>query len=162
MLVIGVDPGASGGIAVVDSYSGSIAVSCWKIDKSESVTASVFKSIKMGRRMGESIVAYVEKVHSFSGQGVKSCFSFGQSYGMLRGMLAAFAIDIVDVTPQKWQKSLGCRSGKGFTKTEHKRNLKEMAKEMCPYIRVTNATADAILIARYGWNVETGVYLDVK
>lgn len=166
MLVIGVDPGASGGISVVYGEVDGFPVGCqfggaWKIPEGESSLVALLEGL-LEQSPDSCFVAYLEQVHSMPGQGVRSCFTFGKNYGLLRGVLVALGIDIVDVTPQKWQKTLGCRSGKGFTKTEHKRNLKVMAQEMCPELKVTNATADAILIARYGWNVETGVYTNAK
>lgn len=47
-------------------------------------------------------VAYVEAVHSMPRQGIASTFSFGVSYGVLRGVLAATGIPWTLVTPQEW------------------------------------------------------------
>ncbi len=58
-------------------------------------------------------------------------------------MLIASRIPFEEVTPQKWQKTLSClsRGDKNITKAK--------AQQLFPGLRVTHATADALLIAEY-------------
>lgn len=88
--------------------------------------------------------AYLEQVHSMPGQGVASSFKFGQGYGALEMALTAVGIAFERVTPQKWQKALGC-----LTKGD-KNVSKRKAQELFPTMKVTHATADALLIAEWG------------
>lgn len=88
--------------------------------------------------------AVIEKVHSMPKQGVASSFKFGQSYGFLRGLLIALEIPFQSVAPGVWQRSLGCLSG------GDKRVTKAKAQELYPELKVTHATADALLIATFG------------
>ena len=81
--------------------------------------------------------------------GVVSAFTFGRSYGFLRGLLAANGIKREDVTPQKWQAELGCRS-KG-----DKNVTKAKAQELWPNEKITHANADAMLIAEYARRMVT-------
>ena len=88
-------------------------------------------------------IAMIEKVHSMPKQGVKSSFTFGQGYGFLLGCLTALEIPFEYVTPQKWQRYLGCLS-KG-----DKNVTKQKAQELFPHLEITHATADALLIGEY-------------
>ena len=92
---------------------------------------------------GNELFAVIEKVHSMPKQGVASSFTFGQNYGGLRMALAALKIRREHVTPQKWQKEMGC-----MTKGD-KNVSKRRAQELFPKIKVTHAIADCLLIAEY-------------
>jgi hypothetical protein len=50
------------------------------------------------------------------------------------------------VPPKKWQQALGLGSAKDLTKTQWKNKLKNKAQQLYPQIKVTLATADALLI----------------
>lgn len=49
-------------------------------------------------------LAVVEQVHAMPEQGVRSTFTFGCGYGMVRGVLAARSIPTELVTPQAWKR----------------------------------------------------------
>ena len=89
------------------------------------------------------IFAMLENVHSMPKQGVSSSFKFGQHFGFLRGILTAQGIPFELVTPQKWQKAMGC-----LTKGD-KNISKAAAQRLFPRIKMTHAFADSILIAEY-------------
>jgi len=88
--------------------------------------------------------ATIEQVHSMPKQGVASSFKFGRSYGFLLGLLTGLKIPYTMVTPQKWQKALGCL-------THGDKNVsKAAAQRRWPTEKWTHAIADAALIAEYG------------
>lgn len=89
------------------------------------------------------VEACIEKVHAMPGQGVTSMFNFGMSYGALRMAVIASGIPFRDVTPQMWQKALGCRSGGDKNVTKAK------AQQFFPNLKITHAIADALLIAKW-------------
>jgi len=95
------------------------------------------------------ILAIIENVHSMPKQGVCSVFSFGDNCGFLRGVITSLKIPYEKVTPQKWQKELGCLSEKGMTKTQHKNQTKAKAQQLWPDRKITHAIADCILMAEY-------------
>ena len=87
--------------------------------------------------------AVLEFVRSSPQMGVKSSFTFGQGYGGLKMALTAARIPYIEVTPQKWQGAMSCR-------TKGDKNItKSLAQQMFPSIKVTHAIADALLIAEF-------------
>jgi crossover junction endodeoxyribonuclease RuvC len=89
-------------------------------------------------------IVFLEAVHSMPGQGVASSFKFGRGYGFLRGVITALKYPLHDVSPQKWQKALGCMS------RGDKNVTKQMAQQLFPGLKITHSIADALLIMEYG------------
>ena len=148
MVVIGIDPGVNGGIAVI---YGDTNVTSFKMPETERDISDCFREVSDYAQLeNENVIVYLEKVHSMPGQGVVSTFTFGQNYGLLRGILITLGFAIYDVTPQKWQKELGI--SKSESKTIHKNKLKGLAQQWFPDQKVTLKNADALLIAKYGKN----------
>lgn len=140
-LYAGIDPGASGGIAVIQG-DGSL-VECVKMPPTEKDIFECLANCKAD-------FAYLEKVHSMPGQGVSSTFKFGVSYGGLRMALIASSIKFEEVTPRTWQKFLGVSAkGKHESKTQFKNRLKAKAQQLFPELKITLAICDALLLAEY-------------
>lgn len=132
---IGIDPGKSGGAAWLTD--GGEVLSTIKFTESEHDINAWFMAI-------DSVYqAVIEKVHSMPKQGVRSTFTFGQSYGFCRGMLVAHGFSFTEVAPGVWQRAQGCLTG-GDKKISYRR-----AQQLFPKIKITHAIADAILIANY-------------
>jgi len=149
--VLGCDPGAKGGFALVSETGQAEA---WEMPPTafellEFLRLRVVLGLDGGR-------AYVEHVHAWPKQGVSSAFSFGRSYGELLCALAASRISFELVSPGKWQAALGMRRQKGEAKASYKRRLRAKAQELFPGIRVTLGTADALLIAEWARRRERG------
>ena len=150
MTTIGIDPGKSGGVAWITN--GKLCV-----EKMPETIQDLWKMID-GIAYGSSGLpphqstfgcckAYIEAVHSSPQMGVTSAFTFGNGFGHLEMALTAAGIPFERVTPQKWQKAMGC-----LTKGD-KNVSKRRAQELFPSIKVTHATADALLIAEYGYRL---------
>jgi crossover junction endodeoxyribonuclease RuvC len=60
----------------------------------------------------EPDLAVCEWVHAMPKQGVTSVFSFGMTFGIVRGVLAAYHIPVTYVTPQSWQRAMKVPQGK--------------------------------------------------
>lgn len=145
-MIIGIDPGASGGIVFLTT-EGSV-ITATKLDGTETDVASNLRSSIIGSETRP--FAFLESVHSMPKQGVASSFKFGQSFGFLRGCLISLEIPFELVTPQAWQKAMGC-----LTKGD-KNVSKAAAQRLFPKEKVTHAIADALLIAEYGRRVIAG------
>ena len=141
--VIGIDPGKNGGIAVIGEYGTYVnkmpetLQDLWDMVEEIGVSSGY-------RSEPSSCRAYIESVHSSPQMGVTSAFTFGNGFGHLEMALTAAGIPFERVRPQVWQKALGCmtKGDKNITKAK--------AQEMFPSLKVTHATADALLIAVYG------------
>lgn len=143
-IVIGIDPGESGGIA----YVGDGIADAVKFPETEQDT---YEHLYWLISENEAVGVYLEAVHSMPKQGVSSSFKFGANYGFYRGLLTALPVRWQTVTPQKWQKAMGCRT------SGDKNVSKAAAQRLFPAIaKMTHAKADALLIAEYGWRVENG------
>lgn len=164
--IIGIDPGKSGGIAMLDQDGKVVSVEKMPetpqdlLSRLLKLTESGFDMIN-GKRA--DFVVYIEKVGGIPGQGASSAFSFGKGCGHLEMALLALKLPTNDVTPQKWQKlySVGHSSITTSTaaeKKEHKLKLKAKCQSLFPSLgkKITNATCDALLIAEYGRKQEIG------
>ena len=140
-IYIGIDPGKNGGIGIIFD---DLAY-CKKCPATVSEMAEEIKAcIEIAPDIQKQ--AIIESVHSMPGQGVRSVFTFGEGYGKWLGILAAHKIPYTQVTPQKWMKFYGSLSKE---KKERKNQLKHLAQQRFPEIKITLATADAILLANY-------------
>jgi hypothetical protein len=99
-----------------------------------------------------TLLVYLEQVSGFAGERHpgSAMFTFGRGFGRIEGVLSALRIPFVMVTPQRWQKALGCPTRAAASdKASHKRALREMAQRLYPHINVTLQNADALLLLEY-------------
>lgn len=154
--VMGFDPGLSGALALLDGDGKLVDVQDMPImirgtgkgRTKHQVNAPALAHIIRSMFSPNSrlpIHAVVEHVSAMPGQGVSSMFSMGDSFGVIRGVLAALEIPMETVHPRRWKKHfrlLG--SDKDAART--------MAIQLYPYANLALkkhiGRADAILIAR--------------
>ena len=101
--VCGVDPGLDGALVVV-SAEGIVAchdMPTLSLGSKRRVDPAGVADILAG--VGPAVV---ERDHSMPKQGVASSFSFGESYGIILGVLAGLCIPYSLVTPQRWKKEM--------------------------------------------------------
>jgi crossover junction endodeoxyribonuclease RuvC len=106
-LHLGIDPGISGGIAVLDDdgnvrLAEPMPVAGKEVDAG--ALARLVRSLRDLDSHADYTLAAVEHVGAMPGQGVCSMFAFGCSWGLCRGVLAALAIPVVLVRPQAWKR----------------------------------------------------------
>jgi len=92
--------------------------------------------------------AYIEQVAARPGQGVVSMFSFGKTYGIILGILAAKGIPITYVTPGKWKKDLGVQADKDAARARASELMPQHA-HLWP-LKKHDGRAEAALIAYWG------------
>ena len=149
---IGVDPGLSGAIAIISTESLKIF---------DMPTMTVERNGKAKRQVSASELAemlylysgrdchvYCERVGAMAGQGVTSVFSFGRSFGMIEGILAAFKMPVTFVPPATWVKAVGRGQGKDASRA---RAMELFPSDQDQFKRVKDdGRADAALIAYWG------------
>jgi Holliday junction resolvasome RuvABC endonuclease subunit len=139
MNYLGIDPGKSGALAIVDS-DGKHVDHIKLIETLDDVWSWLVEHHFAGNGIS---FAVLEKVHAMPRQGVSSTFKFGQSFGACEALLTAAGVRHELVTPAKWQQAMGCR-------TKGDKNVsKRRAQQLWPKVKITHANADALLIAEY-------------
>ena len=109
MKIIGIDPGLSGGIAILEnnkvlSIFDMPVMAEGKKNKRQLNSAQLVVLIKENIKFNEEVVVIVEQVNAMPGQGVTSMFNFGQTFGAIKGICAALGLPIFFVRPSKWKK----------------------------------------------------------
>lgn len=154
-VVIGIDPGLSGGIAVL-RMDGSVVDVC-KMPPTPQDILDYLRRYFTSTMFGSGVVCYIEKVGlGMPSQSSKATATFARHCGHLEMALLALGISTNDVTPNKWEKYFQLGSSKGYSKTEWKNKLKAKSQQLFPKERITLAVCDALLIAEYGRKQETG------
>lgn len=144
--IIGVDPGAKGGIAVLDSAHKVI-----EVVKMPDTPLDILEFFR--KYNPEETTAYMENVgHGIPGQSSSATANFARHNGHLEMALMALGFTTEKVTPQKWQKMYQLGNSSDYEKAEWKRRLKAKAQELFPTLgkKLNLLTCDALLIALYG------------
>lgn len=108
-IAVGVDPGKDGAMAIITPY-GPHLMAFDEEGYRDQLSSFYVSYAKPEER--PHVFCVVEHVGAMPGQGVTSCFSFGQNFGFILGLLAAFRIPYELVRPQKWKKEFSCTSDK--------------------------------------------------
>lgn len=106
-LILGIDPGISGAIAVLDgehNYIDHLLMPTIKTGKSNRINGAAIVSFLRSYDISH---AYLEQVNSMPKQGVASTFNFGHAAGVIEGIIQGMFIPYTLVTPQSWKKKTG-------------------------------------------------------
>lgn len=147
MIYIGIDPGGSGGIAVIRPELGEVmARPMPETDRELLNFLGPYRPVD-----GKPIAfAVLERVWSSPGWGHVGAFKFGMSYGGLRMALAAQRIPFEEALPKRWQQVMGVTYPKRTDGKARDKNItKARAEALFPSLTVTHAIADALLIASF-------------
>ena len=151
---IGIDPGKDGAMAILGYRETPIL-----IPFSETEYANQMRRLTLITRNGidGSVFCVVEHVGAMPGQGVTSCFSFGQNFGFILGLLTAFCHPYELVRPQKWKREFSCTSDKNTSIEVAKRlfpgvDLRRTPKCTKPH----DGICEALLMAEYARRIRNG------
>ncbi|KJZ67272.1 hypothetical protein [Pseudomonas fluorescens] len=154
-IVVGIDPGQTGGIAIInESFE---LIDCFvmpilKVDGKSKVDAGALYNKLSGYHID---LAILEKVGARPGQGVVSMFSFGESYGCARAVLECLGVQCRLERPQAWR---GGQSLTGLSKEQ----IAEVAHNVFGAAQIygrknkygnrsiRDGISDALMIAKYG------------
>jgi Holliday junction resolvasome RuvABC endonuclease subunit len=156
----GIDPGFTGGFAVVDDVGNSVVL----YDAPTTMVPYTKKGKKRTRQefdlsgMRDMLTnvpvqcVYLEDVTARAGQGVVSMFRFGHGLGLWEGLLTGLGITFVKVLPTTWKTKLG------LLNTE-KDDARIWAKQQFPIadlkLKKHQGRADALCLAEYGRRINT-------
>jgi len=153
MIIIGVDPGISGAISIIENkkiievYDTPTMID-GKKNKRQINGAQVTNIFKERLNGEKEVVVVVEHVNAMPGQGVTSMFNFGQSFGVIKGICAALNLPIYFVRPSKWKKHFNLiKTNKDASRTKVIEAYPEISSKL--HRKKDSNRADAILIALY-------------
>jgi len=154
MFIIGIDPGASGAVAILEK-SGKLvhvfdmpSVEVMAGGKAKKRVSPEMLAAELKLYADQGAVAVVEQVGAMPGQGVSSMFAFGESYGLVKGVLAGLQIQTNTVTPNAWKKAMQLNAGKDASRAKAAQMWPQQAGK---FSRVKDdGKAEAALIAEYG------------
>ncbi len=161
---IGIDPGASGAVAVFspggknsDEILDIVDMPAFAIKRGTREVrhvdpAGLARILAM--HAGAITYACIEKVGAMPGQGTASMFAFGRAAGVIEGALAALQMRYDLVAPQVWQRAMRVVGGKD--------GARQRASQLFPrqaglFARVKDdGRADAALLAYYAYAMRGG------
>ncbi len=153
MKIIGIDPGLSGALAILENNKvlkifEMPVMTEGKKNKKQLNSAQLVKILQNSIVKNEEVSVVVEQVNAMPGQGVTSMFNFGQTFGAIKGICAALELPIFFVRPSKWKKHFELiNSSKDASRTKAIEMYPSLSSELCRKKDVNKS--DAILIARF-------------
>ena len=153
MKIIGIDPGLSGAIAVLENNKvlntfDMPVMPEKKKNKRQLNSAHLVSLIKENISTSEEVAIVVERVNAMPGQGVTSMFNFGQTFGAIKGICAALELPIFFIRPAKWKKHFELiNSSKDSSRTKAIEMYPKLSNQLAKKKDVNKS--DAILIARF-------------
>jgi crossover junction endodeoxyribonuclease RuvC len=153
MILLGLDPGTHGAIAVLDG-SEVILLADLPVHviaaKSRGDRAELDVHALHGLIAGLGPVghAFIERVAARPGNGSVSMFRFGQACGAIYATLAVMGIPVTYVLPRAWQAYQGI----GPTPDAARQRAAQLYPQIAPQLmrKADGNRADALLIACYG------------
>lgn len=139
-MIVGVDPGRNGAIAVLDTDSRRVI--CHDMPSTTLGLHDLIASLPSIKH------AAVERPFYPAHVGTKSVATMAFNYGVLLGALAWRSIPVIEVAPARWKKSLNLSSSKAASREQASRIFPDDAHQ---WKRVRDdGRAEAALIAWWG------------
>jgi len=161
--IIGIDPGVSGGIAVMAKtgfsiYKMPITTTLkkkrdkknggFKDVKDNKTDILAFNELLKDQSEGLDVMVFIEKVSAWPSDTDDAGKRFMiqkmlKNYDQMIAVITVLGLRYVEVTPQSWQKGLGF-TNIGSKKILRKKAYRDYAKKLCPDLKITNETSDAL------------------
>ena len=145
MIVVGVDCGKTGALAILDDAGDLVAV----VDMPDATCSALGAHVRDILVEYRPTVAWVELTQAFPGQGRTSAHNYGRDAGTILGALGAWDVPVHLVSPAVWKRAAGLGRDKAASR--------QAATALWPswsssFARVRDdGRAEAALIARHGW-----------
>jgi len=154
-LVIGIDPGITGAVGWMTAAEAHVddmptmaageARGSIRRQVNPAALASMLRNIMVPEGRDETMVV-LERADGYI-DNKAACFSMGNSYGCCRGVVAALGLSLVVTRAQDWKRH--------YHLSRDKDQARRRAIELYPTLELGlkkhHNRAEAILIARYGW-----------
>lgn len=170
MSVLGIDPGAKGGMVLLEPVGTRLPPQVYKF--ADRTPFDIVQQVSVWARDVQLVV--LEEVGARPGEGASRAFSQGRNFGQIESAALGVCERLILVKPNAWQRALGCpttrkvpkpanptpdalklhKQAKARAKRDHKNDLKAMAQRLFPREKVTLDTCDAFLLAHYALTIE--------
>ena len=163
MVFLGVDPGLTGCVCVLDPETNEV-----QFHDAPTLQIKVGKTLKNvldANRMvqilkdasaGRQVMVTIEKVQAMPGggertMGATSAFNFGMGYGLWLGILAALELPFQTVHPATWKARVmgGYGKEKDASRMVAMQHYPRAAKDLAR--KKDHGRADSLMIARWAW-----------
>ncbi len=155
-MIIGIDPGLTGGICLRFPTEHCEVFPMPVIPKVGIDLQELNKLLRIDTWAdSDNILVVIEKVHAMPKQGVVSMFKFGMGYGQLQGLCVGLGYPYILVTPQQWKKTILA----GYDWKGNKDSSVAYVKQRYPDVNLrptdrcrkdSHGLADAVCLAQYG------------
>ena len=155
-VIVGIDPGFSGAIAMINYPSGKILL----LEDMPVVRVGKRKELYLAELRGwlhvevKIVHAFIEKAQPMPDQGIVSTGRYMKSFGELIGLCEGLWIPYTLVHPTSWKRAMLKDMEKG--KEASIKRVQELYPDLKLSRKKDHGKADAILIARYGWQTILG------
>lgn len=158
MIYIGIDPGQTGGLAVIFDEENRAEVfdaPTFKVDKKTKLDVNSMSAL-LKRFIGVDTLVTMESVHSMPKQGVASSFNFGEGFGMWKGIISAYSLPLELPSPQRWKKAMLADQGKDKDASRFK--AMQLFPELTERLKLKkhDGRAESLLLAEYGRRLRKG------
>lgn len=159
MILAGLDPGLSGGVAAFDTEAGRFVNMCPIQTRADGSNRQIdYKWLCEWLEAQAPDVAVIENVQPMPSMpgangvrrsmGATSAFRYGLACGQLRGIIQAYGVECVYIHPRTWKGAFGLKGGDKQTGVE---KLKQTHPETAQFITLKklHGLADAGYLALY-------------
>jgi crossover junction endodeoxyribonuclease RuvC len=156
MIVVGIDPGNLGAIAILDKNDGDVVydmptfvtTGSGKTKKGNTKKHTMLDENEIRKILSRPCIdhVFIEKSQSMPGQGSSSTFNYACSYGIIRGICVGLELPYTLIHPATWKRSMM----KDMDKSKDASIIR--AKQLFPKVDIgkKDGRAEALLIAVYG------------
>lgn len=153
MKVVGIDPGVTGAIALIDTDNNEAIV--WDLESTtlaSTMTVSALALVDTLSVIGLVDCVFIEEVHANT-MSYKGNFTLGMATGVILGVCATLNRPVRRIKPKEWQKDMGLSNIDAvFRKDAHRARAMEMWPDLSDRLKrkKDHNRADALLIAEAG------------
>lgn len=160
MIVLGIDPGLTGGLALIESGERPRVIKAIDIPITGSDAKQRIDVTAVIRFMKGASHGFIERAQAMPDQGASSGFIYGRAVGALEACVIGMGIPLTVIESSAWKKTHGLikpsgMDGKAWGKVV-KENSRQRALQLFPEAhemlarKMDHGRAEAILIARHG------------
>lgn len=152
MLILGIDPGATGAAALIDQTGDGWLTHVFDLDSDPAVIVERLDSL-LATVGGKSVQAIVERAQAMPKQGLASTAAYMTGYGVILGWLATRHVAYDTVRPDQWKRAMGLAGEKGEKLTAKKARSLALARRLFPTANLDRKKdhnrAEALLLAEW-------------